>query len=138
VPMKGFSPGFVEALTRYDWPGNVRELIQSLEKAVVAAGLEPTLFPVHLPDHVRVRIVQAAAGRTGEPGPADGDDAAAPAALRSLEETRQEALQFVERRYLDALMNRTGNDIPEACRVSALSRSPLYSLLKKYGLRVPR
>ena len=139
VPMKGFSPGFVEALTRYDWPGNVRELIQSLEKAVVAAGLEPTLFPVHLPDHVRVRIVQAAAGRTGEPGPAEGDDAAAPAAaLRSLEETRQEALQSVERRYLDALMKRTGNDVPEACRVSGLSRSRLYSLLKKYGLRVPR
>jgi two-component system response regulator HydG len=35
--IKGFSPGAMDKLIRYDWPGNVRELMNAIERAVVLA-----------------------------------------------------------------------------------------------------
>ncbi|MFV0423552.1 sigma-54-dependent transcriptional regulator [Oleidesulfovibrio sp.] len=37
--------------------------------------------------------------------------------------------------YLQELMRRTDGDIPQACTMSGLSRSYLYDLLRRYGLR---
>jgi two-component system NtrC family response regulator len=138
VPMKGFSPGFIESLSRYDWPGNVRELIQALEKAVVAAGPEPTLYLIHLPDHIRIRMAQTAVERTGPREQNSAAGGSPPDELKPLNEAREEALMEMERRYLEALVSRTGSDIPEACRISGLSRSRLYALLKKHHIQMPR
>ena len=35
--IKGFTPGAMDNLIRYDWPGNVRELMNAIERAVVLA-----------------------------------------------------------------------------------------------------
>jgi two-component system NtrC family response regulator len=49
VGSKGFDPGFMAALKRYEWPGNVRELVNTLEQAITSAGDSPTLFPTICP-----------------------------------------------------------------------------------------
>jgi two-component system NtrC family response regulator len=45
LPLKGFSPEFLDCLQEYDWPGNVRELENIMENVIVRAQLEPTLYP---------------------------------------------------------------------------------------------
>jgi len=135
IPMKGFSSDFLENLERYPWPGNVRELIQALEKAVVTALDEPTLFGIHLPDHIRIRIIKA--GRRKKNGSAPGSPQAQepPRELASLKEFRDAGLLKIEREYFSALLKNTGGDIRKAGRISGLSKSRLYTLLKKCQIR---
>jgi two-component system NtrC family response regulator len=134
IPMRGISSDFFDALMEYSWPGNVRELIQALEKAIVTAQDEPTLFSVHLPHHIRIQIVHAAANRKRplEQESADGPEISE--GLSSLNEIREAGLAKIERQYLSRLMKNTGGNIQEACRISGLSRSRLYTLLKRYQI----
>ena len=119
----------------YDWPGNVRELVSAVERAVSDAYNEPTLYPKHLPIDIRVKIARSSVRKE----PAGGDPPeGAPAGRRepalapfgTLPEYRADA----ERRYLQALIFRTKGEIKEACRISGLSRSRLYALLKEYNI----
>ncbi len=136
VPMKSYSPEFQDVLTAYDWPGNVRELIQALEKAIVAAKDEPVLFPKHLPEHIRIHLARAAVLKKKSPeqkaedvpGP---DWSGSPASLKDF---REAALARLEKDYLQSLMQTTSGNIGEACRISGLSRSRLYTLLKKHQI----
>ena len=41
----------------------------------------------------------------------------------------------IEKDYLASLLRRTNGEVGEACRISGLSRSRLYTLLKKYGIK---
>jgi len=134
VAMKSFSPEFQDVLRTYDWPGNVRELIQALEKAIVSAGEEPVLFPKHLPEHIRVHLARAAVLKK-RPATAEKEDAGEEEGTPvSLKDFREEHLGRLEKRYLESLMRTMGGDIGAACRTSGLSRSRLYTLLKKYGI----
>jgi two-component system NtrC family response regulator len=133
-PMKGYSPEFMDLLHGYDWPGNVRELIQALEKAIVASQDEPILFPKHLPPHIRIHKLRASLGhKTGEPAAA-AVEADLPKDLPSLDEVRNHGLGKIEAEYLRKLIQKADGKIPEACRISGLSRSRLYTLLRKYGI----
>jgi len=58
IGLKGFSPDFMGALSAYKWPGNVRELLHAVERALAAAFHEPTLFPQHLPEHIRIGLAK--------------------------------------------------------------------------------
>jgi two-component system NtrC family response regulator len=134
VPMKSFSPEFQDVLLDYDWPGNVRELIQALEKAIVSAKDEPVLFPQHLPEHIRIHLARAAVSQRQSPAPQPApapDWSGKPASLKDF---REAGLARVEKDYLKSLMQRTNGDIGETCRISGLSRSRLYTLLKKYQI----
>ena len=134
VAMKSFSPEFQDVLRTYDWPGNVRELIQALEKSIVSAGEEPVLFPKHLPEHIRVHLARAAVLKK-RPATAEKEDAGEEEGTPgSLKDFREEHLGRLEKRYLESLMRTMGGDIGAACRTSGLSRSRLYTLLKKYGI----
>lgn len=133
IPMKSFSPEFQQVLLAYEWPGNVRELIQALEKAIITAKDEPVLFPKHLPEHIRIRLARSAvAGKKSGPEPAASTPKPGP--LASLKDFRDEGLARLESEYLADLMRAAARNIPEACRISGLSRSRLYTLLKKYGI----
>jgi len=134
VAMKSFSPEFQEVLTAYDWPGNVRELIQALEKAIVAAKDEPVLFPKHLPEHIRIHLARASVlkKKSAEPKTEEVPDrSGSPASLKDFRET---ALARIEKGYLQSLMRTTSGNIGETCRISGLSRSRLYTLLKKHQI----
>ncbi len=134
VAMKSFSPEFLAALTAYGWPGNVRELIQALEKAVVGAGDEPVLFPKHLPEHVRIRLAREAVRPKSSPETRPAEAVSGPVGPVSLKEHRDAELARAERDYLAFLIRKTCGDIGETCRISGLSRSRLYTLLKKYSI----
>jgi two-component system NtrC family response regulator len=132
IKPKEFSPEFWSIATRYPWPGNVRELIQALEKALLSAKDEPMLFPKHLPTYIRIQVA-----RNNIHGKPAGKNLAAtsPGAAQpppSLKEIRQTAISEAERQYLLSLLQFTNGDLDKACRISGLSRSRLYTLLKKH------
>jgi two-component system NtrC family response regulator len=141
IGIKGISPEFLEALAAYSWPGNVRELINTLESAISAAFYEPTLFPQHLPLHFRVPQARAAARRkpeaavpeaAGSPVPGISPEDPPALALTSYQDFRETALAGMEKEYFQKLMRHTQGNLKEACRVSGLSRSHLYTLLKRF------
>nr|WP_211922245.1 sigma-54 dependent transcriptional regulator [Desulfolutivibrio sulfodismutans] len=66
LPQKGFDADSLAILQEYDWPGNVRELENVLERAFVAAGREKTLYPMHLPQDVRIRVTRRSLVRSRE------------------------------------------------------------------------
>jgi DNA-binding NtrC family response regulator len=49
-----------------------------------------------------------------------------------LKQVRTAAVSDAEKNYLKELISFTGGDSNEACRISGLSRSRFYTLLKKY------
>jgi DNA-binding NtrC family response regulator len=55
-------------------------------------------------------------------------------ALPTIKDLREKALARVEQKYLADLMALTRGNIREACRISGLSRSRLYLLLKQYNV----
>jgi two-component system NtrC family response regulator len=134
VKIKGFSPDFFDVLRSYDWPGNVRELNQALEKALVAAGQDGVVFPGDLPAKIRVRVARNSVapkdpGDTRATHPFEPDEP-----FPSLKAFRETAVNRSEAEYLKELLSRVNGDIGSACRISGLSRSRLYSLLKKCGV----
>ena len=131
---KGFSPDFFEALAAYEWPGNVRELIHTIERVLALARFEPTLFPRHLPSHIRIHAARASVSQNMEHMEVSQRESDSTQMLPRLQDIREAALLNAEKRYLNDLMSLITWDIKEACRISGLSRSRLYHLLKKYKI----
>ena len=132
IPPKGFSPEFLKTLAGYSWPGNVRELVNTLERTIAAARNESILFPKHLPIHLRIEVAKTTIKR--ELLPTDPEDQNGSRNLPPLSEYRDSLYSNAEKHYLQDLMALTGNNIVEACRISGLSQSRLYALLKKHGI----
>jgi two-component system NtrC family response regulator len=132
IEPKELSPDFYDTLATYSWPGNVRELIHSLERALINGRYERVLFPKHLPTYIRAQIARSSVNEKGMPEVREAD---APRAFPTIQEVRDRAIAEVEKKYLMDLIALTRGDIKEACRLSGLSRSRLYLLLKKHGVR---
>ena len=132
ISAKGFSPEFLKTLGAYPWPGNVREFINALERTVAAAQFEPVLFPQHLPTQIRIQVAQAQVKHDVHPEsrPATETSPGVP----KLHEFRDTIYAQAEKQYLSDLMSLSGNNINEACRISGLSMSRLYALLKTHEL----
>ena len=81
----------------------------------------------------------AASGVAGAGDPSGLTTAPMPfeASLPTLAVYREQALQQVERNYIEQLMHRADNDIATACALADLSQSRLYALLKKHAWRSP-
>ncbi|HIJ69499.1 MAG TPA: sigma-54-dependent Fis family transcriptional regulator [Deltaproteobacteria bacterium] len=131
IGLKGFSPDFMGALSAYKWPGNVRELLHAVERALAAAFHEPTLFPQHLPEHIRIGLAKhSIKSIVPTRTKADDNDLISRRAMPSFRNYREN----MDRMYLMELTSLAGGNIREACGVSGLSRSRLYDLLKKHNL----
>jgi two-component system NtrC family response regulator len=131
IEPKEFSPDFYDTLMSYSWPGNVRELIHALERALINGRYERILFPKHLPTHIRAQIARSSVNERGMP---EIQETEAPRVFPTIQEVRDRAIAEVEKKYLRDLIALTRGDIKEACRLSGLSRSRLYLLLKKHGV----
>lgn len=104
----------LDAMRRYVWPENDRELFEALEHAVrVARGAQVALED--LPDAVRGHPALASGGEVRE-GDADTYDA-------------------LERRILQAALERADGNKSEAARALGLARTTFLDKLRKYGLR---
>lgn len=119
-------PDFMEYLLGYGWPGNVRELSHAVESAFAQAIHSPILFTQHLPMHIRTAHARANfKGRGASPSPLE----TSPVSVLSW----REAKDSFEQEYTRQLLRRSKGNIMEAGRVSGLSRTRLYQLIKKYS-----
>lgn len=120
-------PEVMEYLCSYHWPGNVRELSQAIESAFAQAVYSPVLFSQHLPVHIRTAHARANVRR---------QDPLSPALLASAESILgwREAKDAFERDYTQRLLCHSEGNIMEAGRLSGLSRTRLYQLIKKYAV----
>jgi two-component system NtrC family response regulator len=134
VPPKEISDEFFETLDAYNWPGNVRELINAVDHALAMEPTCPTLYPKHLPEHIRMHTIGGKSNEMEEiymdmfssiTDPSGG--------FPPLKPYRRSAIESIERWYISKLMPHCGGDIDMACRVSGLKRARLYQLIKKYG-----
>lgn len=127
---KGVSREFFDALKAQEWPGNVRELINALEYAMASAGQDPTLYPKHLPPKYRTELLNLKSAPKTEPATGPIEPPAMDEAFPLMSDYRSSA----DRAYLKALVGKAGGDRNAACRLSGMSQSRLYDLLKKHGL----
>lgn len=136
IESKGFSPDFFDALCAYPWPGNVRELIHALEESVNRARYEPTLFPQHLPNRIRIQVARSSVDHIRETSDKDAvtDEPIHSIAIPTYKDFRKTVLADVEKMYFKNLIESTSGNIQETCQISGLGRSRLYTLLKKYNI----
>lgn len=130
IGIKGISQEFLDILNNQEWAGNVRELINVLESSLASAGHDPTLFPKHIPYQYRTTSLKNDQGN-GEEDPLQAmifpDDGREIPLLN-------ECMARLQKNYLQLLLERTKGDSEKACRLSGISRSQLYLLLKKHHL----
>jgi two-component system NtrC family response regulator len=139
-PNKGIDAEFFATLEAYDWRGNVRELFNTLERAFVIAGEEETIYAVHLPSDIRIKVARTHLLSKGKP---IGEKPAAqppvvpsppltdhPEQLPNIREFRSD----LEKRYLEELVEQTGGNLKKILELSGLSRSHFYAMVKKYGI----
>jgi two-component system NtrC family response regulator len=137
IGMKEFSAEFLDVFMNYHWPGNVRELVNALEKAIIAARYEPVLYPKHLPTQIRIQVARETASRGDSRDSLLKSTPKMSPNLPRLKDYRTAAIVQMEKKYLKDLLDLTRGDISEAMRISGLSRSRLYGLLKKYQFSAP-
>ena len=152
IPTKELSEELLTLLIHHDWPGNIRELVQTLERTIMRAKGEQTLYPEHLPVDIRAR----AAGkmlRTPELGFSTEESTAAKddptiispvpehlvtsllsGDLPTFKEFRNTCISEIEKVYLENLIRRANGSIKEACKLSGLSRTRLYVLMKEHDI----
>ena len=130
IPAKGISPEFLETLKAQKWSGNVRELVNALEYALTSAEKDPTLYPKHLSPEYRTAELESASLETPAREALYMDKPATDAEFPSLPEYREKS----EKHYLRMLLDKADGDRNTACRLSGISQSRLYGLLKKHNL----
>lgn len=139
IPVKGVVQETIEDLLCYSWPGNVRELKQTLEKAILSDPKASALYSIHLPPEIRLNRIRSQVSskqvHSNEPIETSSVDRFQELdILPEFKEYRKIQLKAVERRYLKRLMQETNGNIITACKLSGLSRSRLYDLLKSHSL----
>ncbi len=134
IPLKGFTSEFISVLQTYDWPGNVRELNQAIERALASAGSSQLIFPKDLPVDIRAKIARDSVppplAISNELQNKDNGFSLIP----TLDSSRAAAILNIEHSYLSSLMAHTQGDIPDAVKISGLSRARFYALLKKHSI----
>lgn len=139
--IKGVSPDLMETISAYTWPGNVRELINALETAFSNACCESTLYARHLPQDIRLQVIQCSLESGSHSGPAHSDGSgrikigsAFPAELTTFRAFRKAAIFDIEKQYLKALLDKSDKRLDQSLDISGLSRSRFYDLLKQHNL----
>ncbi|MFC5512652.1 sigma 54-interacting transcriptional regulator [Massilia jejuensis] len=105
--LRGFSSKALAAIAAHDWPGNVRELINRVRRAMVMAD-----------------------GKWIEP---DDLDLVMPSP--PIEAVLDDARCSSERLAIRTCLDRTGQNVSRAARDLGVSRTTMYRLLAKHGMR---
>ncbi len=137
IGIKGYSPEFIKTLEAYNWPGNVRELVNALEGAISKARYEPTLFPKHLSEQIRINLARSTITDHMDQDQKASDSKISTALsqiLPTIKEFRETVICENEKKYIRELLSVTNGDIREACRIAGLGRARLYGLMKNYGI----
>jgi DNA-binding NtrC family response regulator len=124
-----FDPASLERLARRRWEGNIRELRNHV-LATLAFGEEPALAPF---------------GSTPPAGSADfaseglgSAEVDAQVLALPYREARRVITETFEKRYLTALLDRSGGNVRAASREARMDRNYLTELLERHGLKGTR
>lgn len=111
----------------YPWPGNVRELIHALDLAMASSAGTTVITSHHLPKMIRIHAARNSinGNRSTEP------DSESVEKLPSYNDFKFRSTQ----NYLEKLIKSCRGSIPDALKVSGLSRSRLYALLQKHDIK---
>ncbi len=115
----GIAPQAMEALVCHRWMGNVRELENVIERAVVLTSRE-VIDVEDLPQQLR------------ESQGGGGDVEVLSLAHLPYAEAKRLAMRAFERRYLSALLEKSGHNVSSAARAAGVDRSNFRRLLKQY------
>jgi DNA-binding NtrC family response regulator len=119
-----FEPEVISVLGRYDWPGNVRELENLIERLAILAESE---------------LISAGALPSGMGGGAGGvprEVDQTTLAHLPLSQAKALAMRAFERRYLAAVLERSGGVISAAARAAGVDRSNFRRLLRQADVAV--
>ncbi len=111
-PIRGISKDALNALMQYHWPGNVRELMNAIEHGVALSSgdmLELKDLPPNITQPVSDDTIPLAESKG--------------------------TLEDIEKSYILKVLQETGWNQKQACRILGLSKATLYRRLKKYGIR---
>jgi len=118
--IQGIHPSVLEAFTHYRWPGNIRELENLIERAAIletSSILTPESFPAELFEGDSLTTIL----------PKEAN--------RSLAQTRQLAIEDIERRYLKEVLSRYRGKIKESAKHAGITSRQLNKLMHKYAIR---
>jgi two-component system response regulator AtoC len=116
---RAVDPAAMDLLRSFPWPGNIRELENVvLQAMVLAEGAE--IGPQHLPEEVR----SAAAEPANE----------IPRNKRELVQARSLACESIERRFLQAALDRNKGNVSHTAMETGFSRRNLQMMMRKYRL----
>ena len=110
----GLTPAAAELLQGYSWPGNIRELKNVIERTMILAP-EGEIDAIYLPEEIRERPI--------------AEDPGTPAHVasgRSLVSLRE-----MERDYIERVLNATGNNKTQACRILGIHPTSLMRRMKR-------
>jgi DNA-binding NtrC family response regulator len=127
-PAPSFEDATADQLQSASWPGNVRQLRNAVERAVILCD-GGTLEPGHFALGGEQRRGSNPA-RNATPGLAASDDGTVP----SLARVRGRALEEAERAAIKKALTLTGGSQTRAAEMLGVSRTTLWSKLKRYGL----
>ncbi|WP_419779036.1 sigma-54-dependent transcriptional regulator [Maridesulfovibrio sp.] len=162
VPPKVASSDFYDVLDNYEWPGNVRQLFNVVEQAFVAAGTGNTIYAMHLSDALRIKMAKSNLKKGEDLLQTLQDASTSTSALSSGKVSEKKDLLklnqdsvfddavvdiltgelpplkvfkgMAEKKYLEELLLRHQGDTASILKISGLSRSHFYALLKKHGI----
>ncbi len=142
ISQKALLPDTLSILEAHDWPGNIRELGNAIEKAILSEPDLPLLYPMLLPESVRVSHVGKglkylnATVETKAPSLTDLlflDNANNQ--LPPFKIFRTNAIEQIEPLYFQRLMVQVGWDLDQAAGISGLSKNRIYFFMRKYHLK---
>jgi len=127
MAIQGLDEEAWQLLRGYDYPGNIRELRNAIESAFnMATG--PTIRAVDLPQHINHSV-----GRMPAP---DTESGAQQTLLDCVgQKPLQEIMDEMERRLIEASLERVGGNKLNAANILGISRPGLYKKLHKYHLQ---
>ena len=117
----------------YEWPGNVRELINTIDLVRSEAINGSTLFPHHLPGHIRAYNIR---NKLKLPTQNDTSTMTLPPNKNTGNQLNfKDHIEKTKYEYLHELLADYKGNINKACEVSGLSKSQLYRLIQQYNLK---
>lgn len=128
------SKDFLDELEIYDWPGNVRELMNTIDLIRGETVDGATLYPHHLPEHIRAFNMRHKFNKPGKGKNADGSQEVSGQTNLPLLKFKEHIEQSKEH-YIQRLLLAAQGDKKEACRISGLSMGHLYRLLQQFNLK---
>jgi DNA-binding NtrC family response regulator len=107
-------PHALSVLCGYDWPGNIRELANVLERAQILA--EGNVITI---DDLPENLIQVSKPT--------------PISLNASPVSTPDDLEVVERKHVEEVLRKCGNNKVHASKALGISRRTLYRLIEKYG-----